>query len=313
MTLEHTLEEKKRKEKYDELRKKEEETATERLSNQMEIPYANLSNYSVNAEALAVLDKSSAQRAGLCVITKNGSNLKVAVKNPKNPQTMLAVENLKNKNFIIDLLLVSETSLEKIWKGYSLLPEEKEIISGNIEITPENLAKLQQEIKYIDDFKDIYIRAALKNVTAVIELIIAGSLSLDSSDIHIEPQKEKAIIRFRIDGSLQEVAELDKKMYELLSSRIKLLSEMKINIKDTPQDGRFTITSAGNTPVEIRTSVLPGPNGESIVMRILNPKTISIALEDLGIPEYAIQIVKDELKKPNGLILVTGPTGSGKT
>lgn len=313
MTLEHTLEEKKRQEKYKELRRKEEEEAAERMANKMELPYANLSSHTINTESISVLDKSSAQRADLCVIAKNGSNLKIAIKNPKNPQTMLLIENLKNKGLIIDIILVSGSSLEKAWGFYSLLSKEKDIISGNIEITPENLAKLQQEIKYVDDFKDIYMRAILKNATMVIELIIAGSLSLDSSDVHIEPQKEKAIIRFRIDGSLQEVAELDKKMYELLSSRIKLLSEMKINIKNTPQDGRFTISSANNIPVEVRTSVLPGPNGESIVMRILNPKTITVSLEDLGISDYDMATVKEELKKPNGLILVTGPTGSGKT
>ena len=313
MTLEHTLEERRRKEKYDELRHKEEEAATERLASKMELPYANLTGYAVNAEALSVLDESATEHAGLCVISKNGPHLKIAIKNPKNPQTMLAIENLKNKGFVVDLALVSEGSLKRAWEFYSLIPKEKEGISGTIEITPENLVKLQEEIKYIDDFKDIYMRASLRNVTAVIELIIAGSLSLNSSDIHIEPQKEKAVIRFRIDGALQEIAELNKQMYELLTSRVKLLSKMKINVKNTPQDGRFTITSTGSIPIEVRTSVLPGPEGESIVMRILNPKAIALALEDLGVLNHDLELIKEELKRPNGLILVTGPTGSGKT
>ncbi|OGD31423.1 hypothetical protein A3C91_04750 [Candidatus Azambacteria bacterium RIFCSPHIGHO2_02_FULL_52_12] len=193
-----------------------------------------------------------------------------------------------------------------------MLPEEKEGVSGSIEITSENLEKLQGEIAFIDDFKDVYNRAVLKNATAALELVIAGSLSLDSSDIHIEPQEGKVVIRFRIDGVLQEVAVLEDKFYELLNSRIKLLSKLKLNVKDSPQDGRFSVMSHGKS-IEVRTSILPGPNGESIVMRILNPKAISISLEELGILSHDFDIVKQELKRPNGLILVTGPTGSGKT
>ena len=147
MTLEHTLEERRRKEKYDELRHKEEEAATERLASKMELPYANLTGYAVNAEALSVLDESATEHAGLCVISKNGPHLKIAIKNPKNPQTMLAIENLKNKGFVVDLALVSEGSLKRAWEFYSLIPKEKEGISGTIEITPENLVKLQEEIK----------------------------------------------------------------------------------------------------------------------------------------------------------------------
>ena len=118
------------------------------------------------------------------------------------------------------------------------------------------MKKLQEMIKYVDDFKDIYMRAALKNVTALLELLIAGALSLESSDIHIEPQEDKVVIRFRIDGMLQEIASIDGKMYKLLNSRLKLLSGMKINISNTPQDGRFSITT-NSASIEVRTSALP--------------------------------------------------------
>lgn len=309
---EQTFEERKEQEKFEELRRKEEEEAAQRFSEKIGIPYVDLSAQTINADSLSTVDEETARRAHLAVIQKFGSNLKIAVKNPKDPQTMLLIENLKNKGLIVDLFLASSRSLDRAWGFYALLPKEKEDVSGTIEITPENLEKLRQEIHYVDDFKDIFLRAVLKNATAVIELIIAGSLALESSDVHIEPREDSVTVRFRIDGVLQEVATLDKKMYALLNSRIKVLSRLKLNVTDAPQDGRFSIT-ASDTSIEVRTSVLPGPNGESLVMRILNPKTISISLEDLGILPHDLELIAKELKRPNGLILVTGPTGSGKT
>lgn len=309
---EQTFEEKKQQEKFGELRRKEEEEAARRLSDKVGIPYVDLSAQTVNMEATQAVDEEASRRAHLAVIQKFGQNMKVAVKNPKDPHTMLAIENLKNKGFIVDLFLVSQHSLDKAWGYFALLPQKKEDITGVIEITPENLEKLQEQIHYVDDFKDVYLRADLKNATAVLELLIAGSLALESSDVHVEPQEDRAVIRFRIDGVLQEVATLDRKMYALLTSRIKLLSQMKLNVTEAPQDGRFSIVSQ-HKAIEVRTSVLPGPNGESLVMRILNPKTIALSLEDLGLLEHDLELIRNELKRPNGLILVTGPTGSGKT
>ena len=243
MTIKDSLEERKQKERFEALRRKEEEEATQRLADVVGIPYADIGKKTYNLETLSVIDQNTAKRAHCVVIEKNGSHIKMGIKNPKDPHTMLIVENIKNKGFIIDLFLVSEHNLEKAWESYALLPHKQEDISGVIDITPENLEKLQKEIQYVDDFKDIYLRATIKNVTALLELLIAGSLSLESSDIHIEPQEDSAIIRFRIDGALQEVASIDKKMYQLAANRIKLLSQMKLNIVHSPQDGRFSITS----------------------------------------------------------------------
>ncbi|MEK7488164.1 MAG: GspE/PulE family protein [Patescibacteria group bacterium] len=309
---EHTFEEKREQAKFEELRKKEEEEAAQRFSEKIGIPYVDLSAQTINAESLSLVDEETSRRSHLAVIQKSGSNLKIAVKNPKDPQTMLIIENLKNKGFIVDLFLVSGRGLDRAWGFYALLSKEKEDVSGAIDITPENLERLQQEIHYIDDFKDIFLRAVLKNATAVIELIIAGSLALDSSDVHIEPREDSVMVRFRVDGVLKEVATIDKKMYALINSRIKVLSRLKLNVTNSPQDGRFSIT-ASDTSIEVRTSVLPGPNGESLVLRILNPKAIALSLEDLGLLPHDMELITKELARPNGLILVTGPTGSGKT
>ncbi len=171
----------------------------------------------------------------------------------------------------------------------------------NIRKNSENILKLEKLIK--KEFKT--------NITKLTEALLGGALNLNSSDIHIEPKKENAKIRLRLDGMLHDLIDFDKKTYQRMVSRIKLLSGLKINITDRAQDGRFTI-KLPQTQIEIRTSALPSEYGESMVMRILNPQNL-IEVEDLGIREETIEVFKREIKQPNGLIVVTGPTGSGKT
>jgi len=142
-------------------------------------------------------------------------------------------------------------------------------------------------------------------------MILFGSIEFDASDIHLEPQEDQAKLRVRLDGILQDVVFFEQNIYRSLLSRIKLLSKLKLNITDKPQDGRFSI-EINKTLVEIRTSSLPAEYGESVVLRILNPKNL-IDLSDLGLREDLYKVFQKEIEKPNGMIIVTGPTGSGKT
>jgi len=184
-------------------------------------------------------------------------------------------------------------------------------ITGLIEISPKILAETQKKIKNISDFKEKIEEFLKKSVSEILEIILGGGISLKASDIHIEPEENQAKIRARIDGILQDVIILDLKTYQTLLSRIKLLSGVKLNITDRPQDGRFSILME-KTEVEIRVSTLPAEYGESIVLRILNPKGL-IEIEELGVRKDLLEIFKKEIKRPNGMIIVTGPTGCGKT
>jgi type II secretory ATPase GspE/PulE/Tfp pilus assembly ATPase PilB-like protein len=142
---------------------------------------------------------------------------------------------------------------------------------------------------------------------------MAAGLKLDASDVHFENEAgDTTRLRYRLDGILQDAADISSAAYQLLLSRIKMLSELKLNVHDMPQDGRFSFKSK-DKEIEIRTSIIPADYGENIVLRILDPKTISLKLEDLGIQDYDFKIIQNELKKPNGMIITTGPTGSGKT
>jgi len=141
---------------------------------------------------------------------------------------------------------------------------------------------------------------------------MAGALSLKASDVHIEPEENSTHLRYRLDGILTKIGEIDTKTYKQLLSRIKLTAGLKLNIKNNAQDGRFSI-KVKNSEMEIRTSTMPGTYGESVVLRILNPDSISVSIEKLGIEPRLFKILEEEISKPNGMILNTGPTGSGKT
>lgn len=184
-------------------------------------------------------------------------------------------------------------------------------ILGSVTITPEIIEEIEKSTKNITDFKKKIDKYTVQNTTNLLDVILLGSIVLDASDIHIEPQKEHARLRIRLDGILQDIAFFEQNIYHNLLSRLKLLSKLKLNITEKPQDGRFTI-AIKDLLIEIRTSSLPAEYGESIVMRVLNPKNF-IEFNILGLRKDLYKILEKEIKRPNGMIIVTGPTGSGKT
>ena len=184
-------------------------------------------------------------------------------------------------------------------------------ISGRIEIEKTFAEKISGEVKNLTDFHQLISSSLDKDVSYTLQAILAGSVFLGCSDLHLEAQEEQAKLRTRLDGCLHDVIVFDSKKQSLLVSRIKLLSGLKLNVEDKPQDGRFSI-SMPDEEIEIRASTLPTEYGETAVLRILNPKNL-INLEDLGLREDLYETFTSEIKKPNGMIIVTGPTGSGKT
>jgi len=186
-----------------------------------------------------------------------------------------------------------------------------EKITAQIEISESVSFNVKKNVKNILDLKDEIEKSLGKETSKIVETIFAGGIELNASDIHIEPEEEKVKIRVRVDGMLHDILFIEFKTYRALLSRIKLLSGIKLNITKNAQDGRFTILS-DEKKIEIRTSVLPSKYEESVVMRILNPKKI-IEIEELGIRKDIFDQFEKEIKKPNGMIIVTGPTGSGKT
>ncbi|MEK7560643.1 MAG: GspE/PulE family protein [Patescibacteria group bacterium] len=184
--------------------------------------------------------------------------------------------------------------------------------SGQIQVSPDKIIALRHRIRNVADAKKELAAAFASRVTDALEVILAGALSVDGSDVHIEPHETSSRLRFRIDGILQDIAEIPPRLSPLLLSRIKLIAEMKLNIRDEPQDGHFTLHIGGDE-IEMRVSLLPGPNGENVVLRVLDPKAIHISFADLGLQPWIVDQMTRELQKTKGMILTTGPTGSGKT
>lgn len=187
--------------------------------------------------------------------------------------------------------------------------------AGQVKIPAEKYEELKKTVGNVSGFKKEIERTVGENTTDFLESILGGSLVLNASDLHLEPEEENTKIRVRIDGLLQDIAEIEKTTYESLLSRLKLVSGVKLNVADRPQDGRFSIELPEKdkaVEIEVRTSTLPSEYGETVVMRLLNPKNL-ISIEDLGLREDLLQAFNEEIKKPNGMIIVTGPTGSGKT
>ena len=294
------------------LRKKEEEESTKIVAEKYRIPYADLSKVPVELDALKIVSEEKARSAELAVFQITGKHILIGVRNPEKQETKTALKHLEEERYTCDLYLVSRTGLEHAWKFYHKVPGTHITEAGTIQISPQKLALFQKEITGLKDTISRIEKTFESPTTDVLEIILAGSLTMDASDVHIEPQENKTRMRFRLDGVLQDITFLPLKLYTLLLSRIKLISELKLNIHNRAQDGRFTIKT-GDFEIEVRVSTLPGPEGENIVLRILNPQTIQIPFYELGMQPWIHARIEEELKKPNGMILTTGPTGSGKT
>ncbi|MBI4132136.1 MAG: type II/IV secretion system protein [Candidatus Sungbacteria bacterium] len=307
-----TFEEGKQQEQLLKLRRKEEEDTVKLLAEKYRLPYADLSAMPINVDALALVREDDARAAELAVVQKTGQRLEIGVRNPEHPKTKAILEDLAGRRYTPDLFLVSKTSLEKAWAVYTNVTRRARVISGEVEVSAERLAQFRSKVKALPDIASLLGSVETKRATDILEIILAGALAVDASDVHLEPQSEAVRLRYRLDGVLADAASLPKESYRFILSRIKLIAEMKLNVQTRGQDGRFTIRAEG-ADMEVRASTLPGPYGENIVLRVLNPKAIAITFAELGMQPWIGRAMTEELLKPNGMILTTGPTGSGKT
>ncbi len=311
-----TFDESKQKKQLDELRKKEEEKLIEMLSVKYGIPYIDLSIVPINSRALTVTKENTAKESSLAVFDIVGKKIKVAIFSPNNDKTQEELSELGKNGYKIDLYMASHAGLEHVWERYKDVNTTQKTEAGVLSISGDEIENTTNKFKNIvevgEEIKEVLKSKEIHRVSKVFEVILGGAITLGVSDIHTDPQEDSVRLRYRLDGILQDVSFLDHKTYHLLMSRIKLLSGLKLNVTSDTQDGRFSI-KIKDANIEIRTSILPGPYAEAAVLRILNPKSISVPLEELGIEQGLLEILHKEVKRPHGMILNTGPTGSGKT
>jgi type IV pilus assembly protein PilB len=290
----------------------EQEEKAKQLAIKLNLPYVNITAIPVDSDALMILSEKETQDGKMAVIQKNEDNLKIIAQDPDLPATQALLKKLQANGTKCQVFVCSPRSLKKAQDRHKTIAVEKGSVSGQIIIEKDRLSALQEKLKSIEDVKKALENLPNDAATDFLENIIVGALQTDTSDIHLESRDENALFRYRIDGILHDVVFLSLKVYALVISRLKLMSGMVLNVHDRAQDGRFTIR-LDDAEIEVRASIIPGPVGENVVMRILNPKNINLSIKDLGFREDAYQFIKKEIIRPNGMIVTTGPTGSGKT
>jgi type IV pilus assembly protein PilB len=299
-----------------ELRKKEEEGLAQMLAQRYGFEYVDLGPVPINIDALKLVTEDVAKAAQMVVFNMVGKKVQIGILTPANDATKKTIEALQNRGLEPRIYMVSQESLKKAWEKYKDVSYLSETKGGALDISSDEVGKIMESIKSLKDvIKLINETLAMKKssrISRILEILLAGALAIKASDIHVEPEESYVRLRYRLDGILNNAVDFDRDTFRLMSARIKLLSGLKLNIQSEAQDGRFTV-KIKDLDIEIRTSIIPGAYSESIVMRVLNPLSISVPLSDLGIEEGLFNVLSKEIDKPNGMILTTGPTGSGKT
>jgi len=306
----------KQKKNLDDLRKQEEEDLVQTLAEvRYGVPPINLSGIVIDNNALRSIPEKDAISLEIAPFKLVGRDVHVAVRSPQPEKLESLKTYFTDHEYIPHFYMASLGSLEKAWGRYKEISYASESKMGTVTISGDALKKIMLGIKNMDDIKNA-IAEAEKNKTHttshILEIVLAGAIAIDASDIHFEPEENTVRLRLRLDGVLHELMEISPFVHKFINSRIKLISGLKITTSAIAQDGRFSIF-LDQDEINLRVSIMPGAYGESIVLRILNPKSIRLKLEDAGMESKLYNLFMEEIKKPNGLILLTGPTGSGKT
>ncbi|MFH1145896.1 MAG: ATPase, T2SS/T4P/T4SS family, partial [bacterium] len=272
------------------------------------LPYVDLSNFAISQEAVANIPEEEARKANAGCFLLTANEARIGTTHPGETVDELAKKLQDKLHANAGVYLVSERSLRKIFRVYEGLPKIRKT-TGGVEITEEELKRYDHQFKTFQDLDSAIQKASLSDLVV---MILAAALKAEASDIHIEAEENDVKIRLRLDGVLQTAAHLPKEDWKTLISRIKLLAKLKLNVTDEPQDGRFSIFLS-NDQIDLRISTLPTAYGESVVMRILKASSTGLDYEKLGLVGQAKKDLDANVTKPNGMIMTTGPTGSGKT
>ena len=287
------FDEKKQEERYHELRAREEEELAEMLAGKYGVEYTDLTNKSIDTDALRIITEQEARSAEIALFHKQNKVVFVAMRAPERSDSLTMVQRVERLGYKTRKFMVSAASLEHAWERYRDISYATETEAGVLTLSNQEIAEMREKVHTIEDVRaEITTHTGSRDVhriSRILEVIMGGALALGASDVHLEPQEESVGMRYRLDGVLVEVLTFDHETYALVASRLKLLSGLKLNIKSTAQDGRFSI-QVGGKEIEIRASVLPGPYDETIVMRLLDPSTIAVPLEQLGFDKYLLEL-----------------------
>ncbi len=272
---------------------------TKAIAASLGYPFIDLTKEKISEEILNVIPEQVAKKSEVIVFDRDVDTLKVAM---KNPDDMQMIDFLKKKtNLDIMPYVTTNDSIKIALKQYtkSLKAEFSGIIDDEDDIDAgqgKDLMKMAEDLP----------------IVRIVDTLIKHAILEGASDIHIEPQEKNIMVRYRVDGILRQAMILPKTALPGIIARIKVLSNLKLDEHRLPQDGRFKIENDEHK-ISFRVSILPVFDGEKIVMRLLDESSAGLTLEKMGLQGEALEAIQREIRKPNGMVLVTGPTGSGKT
>ncbi len=277
------------------------------------LPYVNLRELPITQNVLALMTESQARTFLVLPFHRDGQGIHVASPEPNSTalkEFLVSFSSRQRAELVIHV--ISASGFTEALERYRRIPEEHEKVEGGVEIRGEEIAAMSESAATFAKLRETFSNIS---VSDLLTLLIAGAIRGRASDIHVEAESGGIKVRYRIDGVLHDIVELPKDLWQRLISRMKLVAGLKINVDDVPQDGRFTIfyTPPSIEKIDVRISVLPTAFGESIVMRLLMASSVGVKFEDLGITGRSFELLSKEIARPNGMILTTGPTGSGKT
>ncbi len=298
------------------LHEEEEEDVAQILASKYGMTYTDLSATTIDTDALRLIPEEKSRAAETLAFNKEGVKLSLAIRNPNNATLPALFTDLESHGHKLEKFLVSTKSFELAFKHYKELSLASVVKQGVLTISPDELARLSKSLTTVTElssyFENTLTDKKTGGVSRIFEGMMEAAFAMKVSDIHLEPEETSVRLRFRLDGVLEDVFAFTPETYRSLNSRLKLLSGLKLNVHNRAQDGRFSV-DIGGTEIEIRTSLIPGNYGESFVLRLLDPDNIHIGFENLGIHPKLFARLEKEIQRPNGMLLTTGPTGSGKT
>ncbi len=275
----------------------------------LNIPYMKVNFADLSADLLKLISEETVSNYKVVPISRTKDMLVVGMVNPDDVKAQEALRFIAKQNKIsLGVYLITPSDLELVLKKYSPFGSQIQAAVKSLNIKPGQGISGIKKVRFED-------ATAVTDDAPIIKIVsttLKEAVSAGASDVHVEPQRDRLRIRFRIDGVLQEVSTLPLELHQPIISRIKILSNLKIDENRIPQDGRFRTVLFGRD-IDYRVSTFPTPSGEKIALRVLDPQIGLKKLDELGLVGHNAELVQKALAKPFGMILITGPTGSGKT
>lgn len=288
----------------------QEERLAEYRAEELGLPYINLVVFPIDSDILERVSKQDALGAQTVLFYKQGGDVRIGSVDPKSEAAQALAKQIETKlGYQPHVYVVSKRSIRAAIARYRREVADGNAPQGELKINQQDADTFSTELKNLEE---LGLRITAMPPTEILSAIVISAVRLRASDIHIEPKEKKARLRFRIDGVLQDLTTFEREGWALILSRVKVMAKLKLNVRDVPQDGSFVLR-VGDETFDMRLSTLPGGNGENIVIRLLDRRSEAVTIAALGMKTRDLNIVTEELKRANGMILITGPTGSGKT